>query len=106
MTSPNWDPAKGRAPRPDTVAMVCLQTRQCLAWLPSERPNRQLKESRVNPYTQPMDRSGTPVVELGKGWKKLRRRAVQQEDQQSQLTWIPGISKTLSHQLGSIHQLI
>jgi hypothetical protein len=53
-----------------------------------------------------MDRSGTPVVELGKGWKKLRRRAVQQEDQQSQLTWIPGISKTLSHQLGSIHQLI
>ena len=32
---------------------------------------------------------GTPVVELGKGWKKLRRRITPEEDQQSQLTWIP-----------------
>jgi hypothetical protein len=30
--------------------------------------------------------STTPVVELRKGWKKLRRRATPQEDQQSQLT--------------------
>jgi hypothetical protein len=28
-----------------------------------------------------------PVVELGKGWKKVRRRATLEEDQESQLTW-------------------
>jgi hypothetical protein len=28
-----------------------------------------------NTYTQPMDRSkGSPVVEIGKDWKKLQRR--------------------------------
>jgi hypothetical protein len=29
VTGPNWDPAQGEAPRPDTItdAMVCLQTR-------------------------------------------------------------------------------
>jgi hypothetical protein len=32
------------------------------------------------------------VVELGKGWKKLRRRVTLKEDQQSQLTWTPEIS--------------
>jgi hypothetical protein len=25
-------------------------------------------------YTQPMDRSQEPMVELGKSWKKLKRR--------------------------------
>jgi hypothetical protein len=38
------------------------------------------------------------VVELEKGWKKLRRRVTPEEDQQSQLTWNPEISQTLSHQ--------
>jgi hypothetical protein len=50
---------------------------------------------------------GTLVVELAKGWKKLRmRRVTPQEDQQSQLTQTPKISHTLIHQPGSIHQLI
>ena len=43
------------------------------AWLPSERPNKQLKVSdalTVNQWTE----AGAPVVELGKGWKKLRKR--------------------------------
>jgi hypothetical protein len=48
----------------------------------------------------------TPVFELEKGWKKLRRRSTQQEDQQSQLTWTPDISPTLDHQPGSIQELI
>ena len=48
----------------------------------------------------------TLVVELGKRWKKLRRRATMCGDQQSQLTWTPEISRTLDHQPGSIHQLI
>jgi hypothetical protein len=48
----------------------------------------------------------TPVVELGKKKRKLRRRPTLQEDQQSQLTWTPKISQTLDHQPGSIHQLI
>jgi hypothetical protein len=46
------------------------------------------------------------VDELGKSWKKLRRRAAPWEDQQSQLTWNPEISQKLSHQPGVIHQLI
>jgi hypothetical protein len=46
------------------------------------------------------------VVELGKTWKKLRRRVTPWEDQQSQLTWTTEISQTLSRQRGSIHQLI
>jgi hypothetical protein len=48
----------------------------------------------------------TPVVELGKGLKKLRRRAILKEDQQSQLIWTPKISQTLDHQTDSIQQLI
>jgi hypothetical protein len=43
----------------------------------------------------------TPVVEVGKTWKKLRRSTILSEDQQSQLTWIPEISQTLDHQPGS-----
>jgi hypothetical protein len=46
------------------------------------------------------------VVELGKGWKKLRRRVALYEEQQSQLTWTPEISQILNHQTDSIHQLI
>jgi hypothetical protein len=39
----------------------------------------------------------TPVVELGNSWKKLRERVTLKEDQQSQLTWNPKISQTLSY---------
>jgi hypothetical protein len=49
---------------------------------------------------------GTPIFELGKGWKKLRRRVTPQVDQQSQLSQIPEISQTLNHQLGSIQKLV
>jgi hypothetical protein len=31
---------------------------------------------------------GTPVIEIGKNWKKLRRRVTQLEDQQSQPVFI------------------
>ena len=48
----------------------------------------------------------TPVVVLGESWKKLRRRATLQEDQQPQLPWTPNISQAQEHQPGSIHQLI
>jgi hypothetical protein len=48
----------------------------------------------------------THVVQLGKTWKKLRKRVTLSEDQQSQLTWFPEISQTLDHQTDSIHQLI
>jgi hypothetical protein len=57
-----------------------------LAWLPSERPNKNLTE-RCR-YLHPTNglKLGTPVAELRKGWKKLRR-VTTKEDQQSQLTW-------------------
>jgi hypothetical protein len=51
-----------------------------------------------------MDR--TPVVKLGKSWKKLRRKITLSKDQQSKLSWTPGIFQTRSHKPGSIHQLI
>ena len=37
-----------------------LLTDRRLAWLPSERPNKQLKESDADIYIQPMDRSWWP----------------------------------------------
>jgi hypothetical protein len=48
----------------------------------------------------------TPVVELGKSWKKLRWTATLKKDQQNQLTWARKISLKLNHQTGSIHHLI
>jgi hypothetical protein len=48
----------------------------------------------------------TPVVELGRGWKKLRRRVTLWEDQQFQLTWPPKISQTLDYQSSCISHLI
>ena len=45
-----------------------------VAWLSSERLYLQLTETDADTYNQWL-KSGTPVVELEKGWKKLRRRA-------------------------------
>jgi hypothetical protein len=75
--------------------------------LSSERPNKQLKEIRCK-YLHPThgQKLVTTVVELGKGWKKVRRRVTLEEDQQSQLTRTPESSQTLSHHSGSIYQLI
>jgi hypothetical protein len=47
---------------------------------------------------QPMDRSSWSLLLNRGGWKKLRRRAVPQKDQQLQLIWTPAISQTLDHQ--------
>jgi hypothetical protein len=50
-------------------------TKRNLLWLPSERPNKQLKESGADIYTQPNGQKQlTPVIELGERWKKLRKR--------------------------------
>jgi hypothetical protein len=43
------------------------------AWLPSERPNKQLKLD-IDLYPTNGQKPGIPVVELGKGWEELRRR--------------------------------
>jgi hypothetical protein len=48
----------------------------------------------------------TPVVEIGKSWKKLKRRVTLKDDLQFQFTWTPEISQIRNHQTGSIHQLI
>jgi hypothetical protein len=47
-----------------------------------------------------------PCCVIREGWKKLRRRAILKEEQQSQLIWTPKISQTLDHQTDCIHQLI
>jgi hypothetical protein len=50
-------------------------TKRDLSCMPSERPNKQLKESDADICTQPITRScwPTPMLDLEKGWKKLRR---------------------------------
>jgi hypothetical protein len=73
-TGPNWDPAQGEAPRSDIItdAMVCLQTgayHDC----PPKGPTSSWVRCR---YLHPSigQKLLTPLVELGKSWKKLRRR--------------------------------
>jgi hypothetical protein len=51
-------------------------------------------------------KAADPCCSIREGRKKLRRRVILQEDQQSQLTWTPEISQKLDHQTNSIHQLI
>jgi hypothetical protein len=41
--------------------MLWCAYRQELAWLPSESPNKQLKEPEADIYTQPMDKSPGPL---------------------------------------------
>ena len=70
MTVTIWDPSQGEAPRPDTITdgMDGVLTDGSLAWLLSERPNKQLKRVRCR-YLHPTNgqKLGTPVVELVKG---------------------------------------
>ena len=71
MIGPTWDPSRGEALRLDIIINAIV----CLTWLPSKRPNKQPTE--IDRYLYPTNglKSGTPVVELGKDWKKLRRSA-------------------------------
>ena len=70
------DPSQGEAPRPDTItdAMMSLQDRS-LAWLSSKRP-KQAADLDGCRYLQPSNelKLVVPMVELGKSWKKLKRR--------------------------------
>jgi hypothetical protein len=58
VTCPTLDPSQGEAPRPDSIVVL---TDRGLAWLSSEGPNKQLKESDADTYTQTMDRSWGPL---------------------------------------------
>ena len=57
MTGPNWDPVLGEVWGPDTVTDSAVY----LAWLPSERPNKELTESDTYTSTQSMDGSWEPL---------------------------------------------
>jgi hypothetical protein len=59
MTAIKWDLSQGEAPRPDTITNAMIIERS-IAWLPSESPNNQLKDSDSDTYIQPMDRSWGP----------------------------------------------
>ena len=79
-----------------------MLTDRNLAWLCSERPYQQLTETDSRHLHPTIGlKSGTPVVELGEGLKKLKGRVTPQEDQQSQLSWPFGSSQRLSHQPGA-----
>jgi hypothetical protein len=77
-------------------------TKRGLAWLPSERPNKQLKESDADICTQPMDRRVEPSC-----W--IRGRLMEAEEKgrrTNSLSLDPEIFQTLDHQTVSAHQLI
>jgi hypothetical protein len=50
-------------------------------------------------------RLGTFIEELREGLKDLMEMGAPQGDQQSQQTWTPGGSQSLSHQTNDIHRL-
>jgi hypothetical protein len=75
VTGPSWDSSQGEASRPDTVteAMVCLQQEPCMAALQeAQEAADQDRYRSLHPTNG--QKPGMPVVELGKGWKNLRRR--------------------------------
>jgi len=98
-TGPIWDPFQGY--KTLHYYWYCgMLTDRSLAWLSSERPNKQLTETDPDSYTQAMDWSRDPCVLIR---ERLRRRVAPWEDQQSQLIWTRLISQTLSYHPGSIY---
>ena len=84
MKSPNRDLAQGEAARTDTNTnpMVCLKTGTYHDWsLKGKKPAERVRCRYLHPTNG--QKLVTPVVELRKSWKKLRRRLTPQEDQQS-----------------------
>jgi hypothetical protein len=78
-------------------------TKRDLSWLPSERPNKQLKESDADICTQPVDRSCWPLLlKAGRSWgggQPCRRT--------SSFKYLdPWDLSNTDHQPGSIHQMI
>jgi hypothetical protein len=97
---------------PITLSKILTQNCSCLGELQGNKWRR--TQERRGPVTGPDfysryllptngEKMGAPGYDVGKGWKKLRRRTTPQEDHQSQLTWTPKISQKLSHQVDSIH---
>ena len=104
VAGPKLDPAQGGVPRPGiiTEAMECSQRNEPL--MTTLRKTQQTVETVKCRYLHPTNgqKKLIPVVELGKIWKKQRRRAILQENQQFQLTWTSKISQTLDHPPDSI----
>ena len=101
-----WGPAWGKAPRPYTTteAMKCSQKG---AYYDCTRMTQKATGRVRCRYLHPTNGQKLliPLVQWGKSWKKLRRRATLYEDKQSHLTWISKTSLTLSHQSGKIYKL-
>jgi hypothetical protein len=108
VTGPNWDPAQAETWGLWHCYWYCgVLADRSLAWLPSERPNKQLKESDADTSTQPMAWSPGPLwLNWGKAGRRWGGGQVTPWVQQSPLTWTPKISRTLSHQPGCRHQLL
>ena len=76
MTGPNWDPSQGTLQGLTLLLMLwCAYGKEfSMAVLLEAQQAADLDRSRyLHPTTGVM--SGSPVAELGKGWKKLRRKA-------------------------------
>ena len=82
-----------------------MLTKRNLSWLPSEGPNKQLKEWDADICIQPIDRSNWSLL----CWRMLKEA----EDKHDSVggpvvlvNLIPKTFQTLDHQTDSIHQLI
>ena len=73
---PNWDPAEGEVPRPDTITEA-MEPHKKGPSMTTLRKTQQAAERVRCRYLHPTNGQNllTPVVELGNVWKKMRRRA-------------------------------
>jgi hypothetical protein len=104
---PKWDLAQGLVPRPITIteAMVHLQKgtyHYCPLKEPTSCWKSQIQIVVPNQWTEAADL----CCWIRGDWKKLRKRAILQVDQHSQLIWTPEISQTLDHKIFRIYKLI
>ena len=84
VTGPNWDPDQGEAAKPDIIRTLWSAYKQRLIITALQKAQQAAEKVRCG-YLHPINRQNlvTPLIELGKSWKRLRRIATLKENQQS-----------------------
>jgi hypothetical protein len=83
---PRVDPAQGEASRPDTITETIGSLQKgiyhdCPPKYPASSWKSQMQIFAPNQWTE----TTVPFCWIREGWKKLRRKAILQEDQKSQI---------------------
>ena len=106
-TGSKWYAANGEVPRPENITEAMESSQKVIYhYCPTKDPKSswkiQMQIFAPNHWTEAADL----CCWIREGRKKLRRRVILEENQQSQSIWTPEISQTLGHQTDSIHQLM